>query len=76
MVIFEVKTETTFYEKYIEYLSAINKGTYDLIESKRVALQNTISLQLFFLYEVQLIITIIFNIFKDYIVIEYLLWLI
>lgn len=70
MVIFEVKTETTFYEKYIEYLSAINKGTYDLIESKRVALQNTISLQLFFLYEVQLIITIILiclaNVFYPY----------
>lgn len=70
MVIFEVKTETTFYEKYVEYLSAINKGTYDLIESRRVALQNTISLQLFFLYEVQLIITIVLiclaNIFYPY----------
>lgn len=70
MVLFEVKTETTFYERYIEYLSAIKKGTYDLIESKRVDLQNTISLQLFLLYKVQLIITIILiclaNIFYPY----------
>lgn len=70
MVIFEVKTETTFYEKYVEYLSAINKGTYELMESRRVALQNTISLQLFFLFEVQLIITIILiclvNVFYPY----------
>lgn len=70
MVIFEVKTETTFYEKYIEYVSVLNKGTYDSIESRRVNLQNTISLQLFFLYEVQLIITIILiclaNVFYPY----------
>lgn len=57
-VIFEIKTETVFYEKYIEYLSAVNKGTYALIEARRVSLQNTINAQLFFLYEVQLIITI------------------
>lgn len=70
MVIFEVKTETTFYEKYIDYMSAINKGTYGLIESRRVSLQNTVSLQLFFLYEIQLIITVILiclaNIFYPY----------
>lgn len=60
MIIFQVKTETVFYEKHLEYLSALQKGTYDLIETKREALQNTINLQLFFLYEVQLIITIIF----------------
>ena len=59
MVVFEVKTETAFYDKYVSYLSAINKGTYDLIEKERVALQNVINLQLFFVYEVQLIITII-----------------
>lgn len=70
MVIFEVKTETSFYEKYIDYLSALGKGTYERIEDRRVALQNTISLQLFFLYEVQLIITImlilLLNIFYPY----------
>lgn len=70
MVIFEVKTETSFYEKYIDYLSALGKGTYERIEEKRISLQNTISLQLFFLYEVQLIITIILifllNIFYPY----------
>lgn len=70
MVIFEVKTETTFYDKYIDYLSALSKGTYDLIEIKRISLQNIINLQLFFLYEVQLIITVILiclaNIFYPY----------
>ena len=70
MVIFEVKTETTFFDKYVDYLSALNKGTYELVEEKRVSLQNTVNLQLFFLYEVQLIITVILiclaNIFYPY----------
>lgn len=70
MVIFQVKTETTFYEKYIAYLSAVQQGTYEFMEAGRVSLQNTISLQLFFLYEVQLIISIILiclaNIFYPY----------
>lgn len=70
MVVFEVKTETMFYEKYVSYLSALNQGTYDLIEKERVSMQNTINLQLFFVYEVQLIITIILiclaNIFYPY----------
>lgn len=59
MIIFEVKTETTFYEKYVSYLSVLNQGTYELIEKERQSMQNTINLQLFFVYEVQLIITII-----------------
>lgn len=70
LVVFEVKTETMFYEKYVAYLSAIKNGTYDLIEKERVSMQNTINLQLFFVYEVQLIITIILiclvNIFYPY----------
>lgn len=70
MVIFEVKTETTFYEKYVEYLSALRKGTYELVEQRRMALQNVINLQLFFLYEVQLIITVVLiclaNVFYPY----------
>lgn len=70
MVVFEVKTETLFYDKYVSYLSALNMGTYDLIEKERVSMQNTINLQLFFVYEVQLIITVILiclvNIFYPY----------
>ena len=70
MVIFEVKTETTFYDKYISYLSALENGAYENIERERVSLQNVINLQMFFVYEVQLIITIIticlVNIFHPY----------
>lgn len=70
MVVFEVKTETNFYDKYVSYLSALNMGSFDLIEKERVSMQNTINLQLFFVYEVQLIITIILicliNIFYPY----------
>ncbi len=70
MVIFEVKTETTFFDKYVTYLSALNQGTYELVEKERESMQNTINLQLFFVYEVQLIITIILiclaNIFYPY----------
>lgn len=58
-VIFVVKTETAFYERYVGYLSAINKASYDIIEKERQNMQNTLKLQLFFLYEVQLIITIV-----------------
>ncbi|MDD6290402.1 MAG: exopolysaccharide Pel transporter PelG [Lachnospiraceae bacterium] len=70
MVVFEVKTETLFYERYVSYLSALEQGTYDRIEKERVSMQNTINLQLFFVYEVQLIITVILiclvNIFYPY----------
>ncbi|NLB21309.1 MAG: exopolysaccharide Pel transporter PelG [Clostridium sp.] len=70
MIIFEVKTETRFYDKYIAYLSALNSGIYKVIERERVSLQNTINIQLFFVYEVQLIITVILiflvNIFYPY----------
>lgn len=59
LVIFEIKTETNFYDKYVAYLSVINKGTYEQIENERLSMQNTINLQLFFVYEIQLIITII-----------------
>lgn len=59
LVIFVVKAETIFYEKYVQYLSALNKGSYILIEKRRANMQNTLKLQLFFVYEVQLIITIL-----------------
>lgn len=59
MVIFVVKTETGFYEKYKKYISALNTDTYKSIEKYRIELQNILKLQLFFVYEVQLIITIL-----------------
>lgn len=59
LVIFEVKTETVFYERYIYFMSMLEKGTYDMIEKAREMMQNSLNLQLFFVYEVQLIITII-----------------
>ena len=71
MVVFEVKTETKVFEKYVTYLSAVNSGVYDEIEKQRVSLQREINLQLFFSYEVQLIITVVLicliNIFYPYI---------
>lgn len=59
MVIFVVKTETEFYEKYVLYLSALAKGSYMRLEKERLSLQNTLQIQLFFVYEIQLIITIV-----------------
>lgn len=59
LMIFEIKAETSFFEKYVQYLSVLDKGTYDQIERERQNLQNNMSLQLFFVYEVQLIITIL-----------------
>lgn len=70
LVLFVVKTETAFFDKYVRYLSALNKGSYDLIEKERETMNNTIRFQLFFVYEVQLIITILLifliNIFFPY----------
>lgn len=59
LVIFVVKTETAFFDKYVMYLSAINNGTYTIIEKERESMINTLRLQLFFVYEVQLIITLV-----------------
>lgn len=59
MVIFEVKAETNVYEKYIAFISMMEKGTYDMIEKARLSLQNTLNLQLFFIYEIQLIVTVV-----------------
>lgn len=59
MVIFVVSAETAFYEKYVAYLSALGKGSYARIEKARLSLQKTTQSQLFFVYEAQLIITII-----------------
>lgn len=59
LVIFVVKTETEFYDKYVAYLSALAKGSYKRLEKARTSLQNTMQIQLFYIYEVQLIVTII-----------------
>lgn len=59
LVIFVVKTETSFFEKYVRYLSALNKGSYALIEKERQNMCNIIRYQLFFVYEVQLIVTVL-----------------
>lgn len=59
LVLFVVKTETAFYDKYVGYLSALNTGAYDVIEDARVSMSQTLHLQLFFVYEVQLVITVL-----------------
>lgn len=59
LVIFVVKVETSFYEKYTLYVSALNKGTYDLIQKERGIMARELRFQLFFVYEIQLIITVI-----------------
>lgn len=59
LVIFVVKVETTFYEKYTLYVSALNNGTYDLIRKERGVMARTLRHQLFFVYEIQFIITVV-----------------
>lgn len=59
LVIFVVKVETAFYEKYTIYVSALNNGTLDLIQKERGVMGRTLRHQLFFVYEIQLIITVV-----------------
>lgn len=59
LVIFVVKVETAFYEKYTMYVSALNNGTYDLIQKERGVMARALRYQLFFVYEVQLIVTVV-----------------
>lgn len=70
LVIFVVKAETAFFEKYVAYLSALNQGSYKRIEKERENMNHTIRYQLFFVYEVQLIITVVLicmaNVFFPY----------
>lgn len=70
LVIFVVKSETAFFDKYVSYLSAINNGSYELIEKEHDNMCNTIRFQLFYVYEVQLIVTIVLiclvNVFFPY----------
>lgn len=59
LVIFVVKVETAFYEKYTLYVSALNNGTHDLIQKERDVMARALRHQLFFVYEIQLIITVV-----------------
>lgn len=59
LVIFVVKVETAFYEKFVVYISALNKGTLYMIQKERSVMTRAILQELFFVYEVQLIITVV-----------------
>ncbi len=58
-VIFVVKVETRFFEKYQKYVGSLINGTYGIIEKYRKIMLKTMDIELFYIYEVQLIITII-----------------
>lgn len=70
LVIFVVKVETSFFDKYVAYLSALNMGSYHRIKKEQESMTNSIRCQLFFVYEVQLIITVVLiclaNVFFPY----------
>ena len=59
LVIFVVKVETAFYEKFVVYVSALNNGTLHMLQKERGVMTRAILLELFFVYEVQLIITVV-----------------
>lgn len=59
-VIFVVKTETNFYDKYKEYLKSIRIGTYMDIEKSRKGMEKVIKNEITFVAEIQFIISIIF----------------
>ncbi len=61
VVIFTVKIETHFFEKYQRYVTSLANASYATIEKTRKIMQNTLQVQLFFIYEVQLIIEIILS---------------
>jgi len=58
-VIFVVKVETKFFEKYQKYIGSLINGTFAVIEKYRKIMLKTMEIELFYIYEVQLIITII-----------------
>ena len=59
LVIFVVKVETAFYEKYTSYVSALNNGTLYLLQKERSVMTRALLQELFFVYEVQLILTVV-----------------
>ena len=59
LVIFVVKVETAFYEKFVVYISALNNGTLHMIRKERDVMTRALLQELFFVYEVQLVITVV-----------------
>lgn len=59
LVIFVVKVETAFYEKFVMYISALNNGTLHMLQKERSVMTRALLQELFFVYEVQLIITVV-----------------
>lgn len=59
LVIFVVKVETAFYEKFVVYVSALNNGTLHMLQKERAVMTRVLLQELFFVYEVQLIITVV-----------------
>lgn len=59
LVIFVVKVETAFYEKFVVYISALNNGTLHMLHKERDVMTRALLNNLFFVYEVQLIITVV-----------------
>ncbi len=59
LVIFVVKVETAFYEKFVVYISALNNGTLHMIRKERGVMTRALLRELFFVYEVQLVITVV-----------------
>lgn len=59
IVMFTVKTETTFADQYKTYLSALNTASYEQIELEHQQLIRTMSNDYFTVCEVQLILTVV-----------------
>lgn len=59
LVIFVVKVETAFYEKFVVYVSALNNGTLHMLQKERSVMTRALLQELFFVYEVQLIVTVV-----------------
>ena len=59
LVIFVVKVETAFYEKFVVYVSALNNGTLHMLQKERAVMTRALLQELFFVYEVQLMITVV-----------------
>lgn len=59
LVIFVVKVETAFYEKFVVYISVLNNGTLHMIEKERNVMTRALLQEPFFVYEVQLIINVV-----------------
>lgn len=59
MLIFVWKLRARFAERYVEYLAVMEKGTFEAIERKRESLQNTMKLQLFYVYGMQFVTSLL-----------------